>query len=175
MPYADLATVQATDPGDPLSAAWCDQVRDNHEFFIDPPACSTFHTAAVSVPTSTFTVFNANSETFDNDSMHSTVSSTSRLTCQTPGRYLCFARHNWSANANGSRAMQYRINGVNPGSTAQQLMTVPAATAGVNTQVSSMWTLVLAAGDYVEIAGWQNTGGALNAVLEEFAAIFLTR
>ena len=175
MAYADLVTIQATDPGSVLTAAWCDQARDNDEFLIDPPACSVFHSTTQSVATSTFTVLSADSEVFDNDAMHSTVTNTARITAQTAGRYLLFTRHNWQANTTGSRVIQYRVNGVDPGATAQQLAALPVATAGINTQLSAAWSLVLAAGDYVEVAGWQNSGAALNVTLEEFSAVFLTR
>ncbi len=175
MPYVDLNTIHNPATGTIAPATWGDQVRDNLEFLIDPPACSVFHNTTQTITTSTFTVLSANSENYDNNGMHSTVTNTSRITIQTAGRYLFFARHRWAGNATGARAMQYRINGVDPGGTAQQLMALPAAPAGINHQHAASWTLVLAVSDYVETVAYQDSGGNLNVTLEEFGATYLTR
>jgi hypothetical protein len=175
MAYIDPNTVHNPATGTVAPAAWGDTIRDDLEFLIDPPACSARNSTTQSINNTTFTVLTANSENFDNNAMHSTVTNTSRITCQTAGRYLFFTRHRWATNGTGARVIQYRINGVDPGATAQQLMAVPAAGGGVDHQHTATWSLTLAAGDYVEVAGYQDSGVALNVTLEEFAATFLTR
>ena len=177
MAYADLTTIQATDPGDPLTAAWCDQVRDNEEFFIDPPTCAIYSSSAQSVSTNTVTALTADSERFDNDSMHSTSSNTSRITIQTEGRYLlgCVVRFAFFA-AVQPRLVQFRFNGnastvVNVG----QLGSVPDTVTVRDTIISGATAEVFTAGDYIEVTARQETGGSLNVTLDNFFAIFLTR
>lgn len=172
MAYVDLATIQATDPGDILTAAWCDQVRDNGEFFIDPPACSVYHPASATLTNNTLTVLAANSENFDNDSMHSTVSNTSRITCQTPGRYLFIANITFDANATGGRLLDFAVNGTTLTGSGMQLPS-PGSSAPINLSYARMITL--AAGDYVETRARQVSGGGLVVTLIEFGATFMTR
>lgn len=173
MAYADLATIQATDPGDPLTAAWCDQARDNDEFFRDPPACVAFHNTTQALTNNVFAFLLANSETFDNDSMHSTVSNTGRLTIQTAGRYditttLEFAQ---PVLGPGNRFADFRVNG-----TTIHRCALVAAAAGNVTIVTGQRKLVLNAGDYVEVRAAHDSGDAtLNVTLVEFAALLLTK
>lgn len=171
MAYADLLTIQATDPGDILTAAFCDQARDNGEFLIDPPTCSVYGSAVQSIPNSTDTAMLANSEYFDNDAMHSTSSNTSRITAQTAGRYLLISSVSYAASAAARVLTRFRINGTTTYSTDSR-----AAIGGATPdQVSITRTFVLAAGDYVETIVNQNSGGASDVTLQEFAAIFMTR
>lgn len=170
MAYADLATIQATDPGDVLTAAWCDQARDNEEFLINPPACSVYASSAQSVANATFVSLTANSEYFDNDSMHSTATNTSRITIQTAGRYLLSATIAYTAGS-GRRFSQFLVNGT----TAYDGDGRPAIGGGSDDKIVMTRTLVLAASDYVEVQANQNTGGNLNVTLREFVALFMTR
>lgn len=172
MPYVDLNTIHNPATGLAAPAAWGDQVRDNLEFLIDPPVCSAFHDTTQIVATSTFTTLNANSEQFDNDGMHSTVSNTSRLTAVTAGRFLIAITIAFQASTTGSRALAWRLNGA--GSDFQRAA-VPAATAGVETVLSTCFPLVLGVGDFIEARAWQNSGGNLNVTLVDLTAMFLTR
>jgi hypothetical protein len=169
--YADLATVQTTDPGDVLTAAWCDQVRDNEEFLIDPPACSVFASGAQSVADDTGTDLTANSENFDNDSMHSTSSDTARITIQTPGRYLVFGQVVFAADADGRRALLFRVNNT----TDYNVQAVLSVGAINSMAISGVRALTLAAGDYVTCRVVHTAGGSLNVTLNEFASFFMTR
>ena len=159
--------------GTAAPATWGDQVRDNLEFLIDPPVCSVFHSTSQLLPTTTGTVMLANSENFDNNSMHSTVTNTSRITCQTAGRYLLSALVGYAFHAPGHRAINLRVNGTVtiPGSVVVQATSI----AGGSTGIVMTHTAVLGVGDYVEVIGFQASGGNLNVTLDEFTAVFLTR
>jgi hypothetical protein len=144
VPYVDIQTVHNPATGTVAPAAWGDQIRDDLEFLIDPPGCSLFHSTTQSVPNDTGTQLAANSESYDNDAMHSTVSNTSRITCQTAGRYLFTATIEYSANATGRRAANLFRNAttiVNGSNTT--------AINGAATFVTVTRTLVLAASDFV--------------------------
>jgi len=170
--YVDLSTVQVIATGQPFLAATLQQIRDNEEFFADPPACSVYNNAAVSLASSvSLQTLNANSENFDNDSMHSTVTNTSRITIQTAGRYLIFGSVVFDANTSGRRALAFRVNGTDVYDVGGAH---PVQTAN-SMAMSGVRALVLAAGDYVETQVVQSSGGNLGVTLTEFAAFWMTR
>jgi hypothetical protein len=170
MPYVDLNTIHNPATGTVAPATWGDQVRDNLEFLIDPPACSVFNSAAQSLVDGVATVLNANSENFDNNAMHSTVTNNSRITIQTAGRYLLLARVDFAGNASGVREIRFNLNG---SLLAVGFTGAPAGTA-VTRSVPSI-SAVASVSDYFEIVGNQTSGGNLNVTLVEFTAIYLTR
>lgn len=169
MAYADLLTIQTLNTGDILTAAAMTQVRNNDEFLIDPPACSVFNSAVQSITNNTLTALTANSEFFDNAAMHSTSTNTSRITATTAGRYEVCAAVNWAASATGERLLEFFVN-----ATTRYGAGVYPAPATVAQTVGSR-TITLAAGDYVECRVRQISGGALDATLLEFVALFRTR
>ena len=171
MAYADLNTLHNPTTGTAPPASWGDQTRDNFEFLVDPPACSFYHNTTQSLSDDTTTALLGNSEYFDNGSMHDTGSNTSRMTIVTAGRYLLNATVFFDANSTGRRLVYLRVNG-----TTSYLLNSVAPPASPTTCVVPVFkSLVLAAADYVEVLGNQNSGGALNARLEEFMAVFITR
>lgn len=170
MGYVDLNTIHNPATGTAAPASWGDQVRDNFEFLIDPPTCMVYNSAVQSCPNG-YSTLTADSESFDNDSMHSTTTNTSRITCQTAGRYDITTTVLFAPNATGGRTLSYRVNG---GSDIE-ISAHPTASASVNSTLSGLVKLVMAVGDYVEIRAWQNTGGNLNATLQSFGAVLNTR
>lgn len=170
MPYVDLNTIHNPATGTAAPATWGDQVRDNGEFLIDPPACSVFHSVSVSIATATPTFLAANSELYDNNGMHSTVTNNSRITAVTAGRYLVIGSMEYASSATGYRSIAIRANGTD----IYEGTTVPAVSGAV-TRISMARTVVLAANDYVEAQAYQASGGNLNVLLMEFSAMFLTR
>lgn len=171
MAYADLLTVQTLNTGDILTAACMTQVRNNGEFFIDPPAASVFNSAVQSISNNTTTALTANSENFDNASMHSTSVNTARITITTAGRYLFLATVLFANSATGYRRVSFRVDGA----TAYGGISGLVDAANVGARITAGRSLVLTAGQYVEVTCLQTSGGALDATLEEFVAIFMTR
>lgn len=172
MSYADLLSIQATDPGDILTAAWCDQTRDNLEFLVDPPSCSVYDSGTQSVGNGATAVLDADSENYDNDAMHSTSSNTSRLSIQTAGRYLIQARVRFSGDADGFRQIDVITNGGSP-----QILSSsrPEPSGTLPCYLTGTLSLVLSDGDYIEVRAYQNAGNALDVKLLELAAVFITR
>jgi hypothetical protein len=168
--YAALSTIQTIATGQPFLAATLQQANDSLEFLIDPPACSLKESSTQSIADSTYVALTSNEENFDNDSMHSTVSNTSRITIQTAGRYLITATVYFTVNSTGARVLRLVTNG-----TSSTDMVAVGASAGGPTILPFAKPLVLSAGDYVEVHASQNSGGALDVQMVDFSAYFLTR
>ncbi|MFZ5863024.1 MAG: hypothetical protein ACOYXR_09320 [Nitrospirota bacterium] len=169
MAYAALSTIQTIAAGEVFTAATLQQANDNGEFLIDPPACSIKETTAQSIANTTAVALTADEENYDNDSMHSGTDS--KVYAQTAGRYLLIATVAYAANATGERGVIFRVDGT----TSYNSLVIPTRGAGSTTYVTGVRTLVFTAGQYVECMGYQNSGGALNTNLNEFAVLFLTR
>lgn len=144
-------------------------LRDNLEFLGAPPACSVFNSGPQSLSNGVFVAMTANSERWDTDGMHSLVSQTSRITINTAGFYLFNATLTFVANAVGARAIGYAVNG---GST-KQVQAQDNAGGSVNSVLTASFPELLTPGDFVEIQGWQATGGSLNATLDDFTAVLV--
>ena len=171
MAYADLATIQTIATGEVFTAATLQQARDNEEFLIDPPACSVSASTAQSVNNNTLTALTADTETFDNDSMHSTATNTDRITIQTAGRYLLAATIQFAADTDGDRNFDFQVNGT----TAYGMMRVDAVTTGNTTVLSGLRPIVFEEADYVKCRVIHLAGAALNVQLLDFSAYFMTR
>jgi hypothetical protein len=172
VPYVDLNAIHTPATGTVPPAAWGTQIRDNDEWLIDPPYCSVFASSAQSVNDSTTTALTANSENFDNDGMHSTVSNTSRITATHAGRYQFIASVNYAAHATGTRQVAMRVDGSTIISPNVQ---VASAGGSFSTALTLVANIVLTVGQYVECVVVQRAGVALNCTLTEFSAMFVTR
>jgi hypothetical protein len=94
--------------------------------------------------------------------MHDTVTNNSRLTIPTGGGglYLVKATVVFTPNATGMRAAQLLKNGAVIGTFATMLTV--GSSAGEESTVHVTQLLELAAADYLEVQGYQASGGALN-------------
>lgn len=171
MPYVDLNTIHNPATGTIAPASWGDQVRDNLEFLIDPPYCSVFNSAVQNIANNTNVALTANSENFDNNAMHSTVSNTSRMTIQTAGRYQFISTVAFASNGTGLRQILFRIDGTTFITPSVQI----TAVTGSVTSPLLVANIALNAAQYVECMVRQTSGGALDVTLTEFAAMFVTR
>ena len=121
--------------------------------------CKVYNSANQSITTATATVLTFDTEDYDNDTMHSTVSNTSRITLTTGGRYLLMGKVQFASNATGTRRVRIVLNGI----TVLAEVQVPASNVGVVT-LPILTVDTFAAADYVELEVYQDSGGALNAV-----------
>lgn len=120
------------------------------------PRCSAYNSAVQSVPTGAFTTLTFDSEDYDVGSMHSTVSNTSRVTVPTGagGLYLILGRSRVNTgNVATQVALQVLLNG-----TTSLVVNGPLPNPTTNTdfEVGTVW--VLAAGDYIELQAFHNSG-----------------
>lgn len=160
-PFVDPQSLHNPATGTSPPASWGDAVRDGVVFCATPPSCRANRTTTQSIAdiTSTAVSFTA-ADSWDTDSFHSTVSNQSRLTVPSGlgGKYLIVATASWANNSTGWRDLRIRANG------SSDLATERVGTGAANSYpISTMSTVEqLAAGTYIEVTAWQNSGAALD-------------
>lgn len=105
-----------------------------------------------------------NAEDFDTDAMHDTVTNNSRLVAKTPGYYLLNYHADFTAAAGTtSRAIWLQKNGL-----AQRYGQAEAhtSTAANSISICGAAMLLLGYGDYAEAVVFQNSGAAMNALID---------
>lgn len=136
---------------------------DSTQFIDSPtqPRCAAVTAAAAqSINSAAWTAINFNSETYDVGTMHDNVTNKSRFTIPAggDGLYLIGGLVCFDPNATGLRGCAVAKNGTQiPGTP----VVVNNGGAG-QTSVQAMTLQNLVAGDYVEIQGYQASGGALS-------------
>lgn len=132
--------------------------------FIDSatqPRAGAYNNTTQSLTTGTETVITFNTEDFDVGAMHDTGSNTSRFTVPTGGDgvYLFMGTVVFAASADGNgRYAYWRKNGT----TAITGLSGFVGTSAQFSGASITGLAVLAAADYIELLGYQNSGGSLN-------------
>jgi hypothetical protein len=127
-------------------------------FFLAPPLALLRQTVAQSVPTGAFTALTMDTEDLDRDGGHSTTTNTSRYTAQTAGYYLCSGLVGWSSSATGRRATRWQVNG--SATNASDAIFAAVIASAINV-VPPTKPIFLNVGDYLEMAAFQDSGGAL--------------
>jgi hypothetical protein len=123
--------------------------------------CSLWNSTTVSAPNATETIMTFDSELFDTDGFHSTVSNTGRITIPTGkgGYYLVTGMIVFLASSGGMRSCALFKNG---GATALTDNALPNSASQANDAPWFSYIGNFAATDYLEIKGYQNSGAALN-------------
>lgn len=120
------------------------------------------HNSAVqSIATGTFVAITFDSERYDPAGMHSTGSNTSRITVPVAGRYHIGGCIAIAQNATNPRIIALRVDGA----TYIALVTQQNAGATTDTLLNISCDYELAAGSYVELIGYQASGGSLNSLV----------
>ena len=159
MPLASPTPAQVS-PGQFITGAlWNSNVYSGLSFLKDRPIYVGQQQIVQSVANTAWAPLTFDTEIVDTYGGHSTVTNTSRYTCQVAGLYRVGGRAAFAANANGSRGARVHLNGnfIIGGANLLGAGNL-AGIAEVNHLVQ------LAVGDYVEIAGGQNSGGALSTL-----------
>lgn len=154
MPYTSPGDVTT---GTTITSAWGNLVGDATDYLANPPACRAYHNAAQSPANNTETALALNSERYDTNSMHDTVTQNSRITFTTAGLYVVNGSASWAANATGVRQIGIRLGGVTY--IAVELELTPGGTIVCQQTIST--TYKFTAGQYVELVAYQNSGAAL--------------
>jgi hypothetical protein len=120
-------------------------------------------TSDQSISNDTSTAITYTGEDFDTDGFHSTVTNTSRITIPAGkgGYYYIYAYLSFQDNATGSRAIHINKNGSRI-ATFTRVQTVTES--GATTTIGGTMVFNLAATDYIEVLGYQKSGGSLNVL-----------
>jgi hypothetical protein len=157
-PYIDPQTVHNPTTGTSPPASWGDTVRDNQQLFSTPPSVKAVRTAVQSLANNTHTAlaFTA-ADAWDTDSFHSTSTNNTRITVPTGlgGIYHITGAAAFGPGASAIRNVRIMLNGVTQIAVIQQ-------TQGDDFGVTLSVMYKLAAGNYVELTGYQNSGAAVN-------------
>jgi hypothetical protein len=139
--------------------------------FVGVKARSTL--SGITLTNNTVTVLNWNSEAFDTNSYHDNTTNSSRITIPSgkAGKYQVACLLHYIGNATGQRQIRLNLNGT-------FLVNAVVAANGVgDTAFVYNEVLDLAVNDYIEIAGFQNSGGSLdiscNTTESYFSATYL--
>lgn len=135
-----------------------DVVKADLDFLANPPACRVYHNAAQSIPNVTGTLLAFNSERYDTDTMHDTVTNNSRITIKTAGLYVVTLNFTWPTNGTGERRASIFLNG------ATQIAFSSTSPAQITTDNGICLATIykLAVNDYLTVQVYQSSGGALN-------------
>jgi len=132
-----------------------------------PDAFVYNNTSDTTVATSTSGTFSGSTsvafdaEIRDNGNLHSTVTNNTRLTIGSgqDGFYDCIGQAKWTANSTGGRALGIYKNG-----SLYTIKTDQAPTMAQNFVQQIHVFIPVAAGDYIEMAGGQDSGGNLTII-----------
>lgn len=155
-------TPQHVSSGTASSSQFNDEVADNLQHLYDETlqkeiGCRLTRGSFKSIANSTVTAVDWDGERFDDDTMHSTSSNTTRITFTTAGTYAIGGVGRFATNATGKRQVNIRLNGATV-IAASSCNAVSGSPTFVS--VSSVWRF--SAADYIEFEVEQNSGGALN-------------
>lgn len=162
-----IPTLPSFSAGQVLTASQLNQFTTWCNFWQTPPICRASRSVDSSnLSSGAWHLVTFDQDDIDNDNMHSTVSSTSRITIQTSGYYEITAHPHWNNNSTGSReAYIYKNNnGDETLSTGTGLYNsaVPASTNFGTTIPMPPLITSFTAGDYIELYMYQNSGTTLS-------------
>lgn len=144
-------------PSNPVSAARMAHIEQGVFDSHFQPAARVFHNAAQSIATSTTTTLAFNSERFDTDTIHDTVTNNSRLTCKTAGKYLIGGNVEWSGGTGANSQIQVFLNAATV--IAYDVM---AGGSAEHSRLAITTFYDLAVNDFVELRVFQASGGSIN-------------
>lgn len=135
----------------------------NSQFLMNKPCFFGYQNTAQGLATGTWTSLNIDVGVDDNWAGHSNVTNNSRYTCQIAGTYWVSGCYAAVASASGFRAVRIAKNGSPVLGSGVYSPNNGSSDVGLATPRCSV---TLAVNDYVEVQGWQSTGGSLNTTLD---------
>jgi hypothetical protein len=127
--------------------------------------CLTGKTANQSIPSSTWTVLNWDTEVYDDGGLHSSVTLNNRITVGADISRVTFAFGVvWGSNASGYRAMRLMKNGAVVAGGGK--LRIPAISGGQEMCIHSA-SIPVVSGDYFYVEAFQNSGAAIDIVADE--------
>lgn len=133
-------------------------IRDPIAYMLARPIAKLRQTVAQSLTSGAFTPITFTTEDVDSAGAHDTVTNTSRYTAVYAGWYLVSYTVGFAVSATGRRIAYLTVNGTAVGGTGVAL----GAFATFATVITASSMVFLNVGDYVEVNGYQDSGGPLN-------------
>lgn len=170
-PYSRIANIHNPSVSGRPPASWGDQIDTNLEFFAQPPSVSAYSAGnSGNLTNGAFVAIAMDAENWDTDAFHSTSSNNSRFTVPTGfgGKYLLTGMVSFSTSGAGVRALRVAVNGTHSATAGHAYVTDDAPPGAITCRMGLSCIISLSAGDYVEVFGYQTSGGALdgNAYLQ---------
>lgn len=167
VPVPRTFTVGETEVGSYLNS-----LRDSLNFLLNPPAATLVQvTTATSLTTSTWGPIGFDSSTFDNYGGHSNSTNNSRYTIQAAGKYLVSGAVSFTGSTVNARGAKVEKNGA----VVQGPYSLHAATTSRSmSESTSGFIIPCSVGDYLELFGFQDTGGGLNTLISVDQSSFFT-
>lgn len=131
-------------------------------YLIAVPVFLAYASVAQSIPNNAFTAITFDTEVVDSFNGHSGITNPSRYTAQVAGYYDVVGKVSWAANATGRRIASLFVNGAELGYTRGESNASSTAIAGSCFAIAPVFLNV---NDYVEVQGFQSSGGALNTAV----------
>lgn len=132
--------------------------------------CIAVSTATLGINSASETaVAFADADLYDTDTMHDTSTNNNRITFNTAGKYLIWAKVYWAASATGIRAIWFKLNNT---TYTGEFALGQSYTSGWTQQAAALW--VVAASDYMECKVYQDRGSSLNVLGAYFGAQLLS-
>lgn len=162
---ATLPSFRTWVAGEIVTAAYMNtNVRDAGNFFVAVPIAELRQATLQSVANSTFVALSFDVSDLDTDSGHSNTTNNTRYTGKTAGWFQVSGSAVFATNATGARGTLWAKNGT----AATSAGTLLASSGGAfNTWVPAKVKHIQLNGttDYIELQGFQSSGGALNTVV----------
>ncbi len=131
-------------------------------YYLAPPLAVLRQTVAGTFNNATWTSVSFDTEDIDRDNGHSPVTNPSRYTSNTAGWYLPGGKISFAVNATGRRWTRWAVHGTEVN--AARINEMAASGDATEVPAAARWVF-LNVGDYLELQGYQDSGGAVNTVV----------
>lgn len=148
-----------------------EEILDRIQFLSDPPRAHLRQTSAQTIGTGAFVAITFDAEDADNFNGHSLITNTARYTCMRAGIYQFSGKIGWAANATGRRASRWSKNGTDVNGSQVAIIATSASDVG---HPAAAIQITMAVGDYIELLGFQESGGNLATVVSGAQQPFLS-
>lgn len=151
--------------GEIVTAAYMNtNVRDAGNFFVAVPIAELRQGTVQSVPNNAFTAISFDVSDIDTDNGHNNVTNNTRYVGKTPGWFQISGSVVFTTNGTGSRGALWAKNGAS--ATSAGVLIAPSG-AALNSWIPAKTKHIQLNGttDYIELQGYQSSGGALNTVV----------
>lgn len=171
-----IPTISTFTAGAVLTAAQLNGIKSAIDFWALTPRCYAYATGTITLTTATYTVVPLGAEVFDivqsgDSPSHDNTTNNSRIYARTSGKYQISGQVTYAANATGARYIVIKKNAAGAIGSGTDLYSKATAAASTSTSVDAATIEVdLTAGDYIEMFGYQSSGGNLNVNTSSGAA-----